>query len=83
MGEECGYNQTKLGMKLATNTRKMADVGFQLILEDSHLIGVNLLLKKKILLKKRFNQPIIINTEQEEKMVLEQVFCDVFKKYVS
>lgn len=64
-------------MKIATNIRKPKDMGFQLILNDSgNIIGVNLLCKSKILIKKRFDNPVLITNKQEENDLVNRVFSD-------
>jgi hypothetical protein len=71
-------------MKLATNIKKISNVGFQLILDDSSsVIGVNLLCDKKILLKKRFNVAIKIKNSIEEKELVNQVIIESISKVES
>ncbi len=71
-------------MKIATNIKKISNVGFQLILDDSSsVIGVNLLCDKKILLKKRFNVAIKINNSTEEMELVNQVIIESISKVES
>jgi len=68
-------------MMLATNIKSAKDFGFQLILNESKLVvGVNLLYNKKILIKKRFNESIIINNQIEELELVNQVIMECFCK---
>ena len=66
-------------MKLATNIKKIDDFGFQLIIENSEVLGVNILISKKILVKKRFEIPVSINSKKEEIQLVNSVIIEILK----
>ncbi len=64
-------------MKLATNIIRSSDMGYQLIFNDSFwVLGINLLIKDKVLIKKRFNNAIEIISKQEETELVNRVFIE-------
>lgn len=68
-------------IKLATCTRKCEDFSFQLILNENGLvIGVNLLCENKILIKKRFDSVVPINSKKDELRLVNEVIFSTFSK---
>lgn len=70
-------------MKLATNIKSVKEFGFQLILDETKfVIGVNLLYNKKILIKKRFTESIVIINQTAEKELVNKVIMECFQKEI-
>lgn len=65
-------------MKIATNIKSIKEVGAQLIIENQSVVGVNILFGKKILLKKRFEYPVVVKDVKEENLLIKKVFVDYF-----
>jgi CRISPR/Cas system-associated protein Cas7 (RAMP superfamily) len=64
-------------MKLAMNIKRPLDIGYQLILNESYwVLGINLLCKEKVLIKKRFENAVKINSQLEEMELVNQVFIE-------
>ena len=57
--------------------RRPVDIGYQLILNESYyVLGVNLLCKDKVLIKKRFDNAIEVKSQQEETELVNRVFIE-------
>ena len=53
-------------MKIATQITYTQKIGYQLILNDQkQIIGINLILYKKILSKKRYDNPLHMSSQNE------------------
>lgn len=53
-------------MKIATQPTYTQKIGYQLILDDrKQIIGINLMLDKKILSKKRYDNPLHLSSQNE------------------
>ena len=53
-------------MKIATQIAYTQKVGYQLILDDQkRVIGINLILDKKVLSKKRYDNPLHLSSQDE------------------
>ena len=64
-------------MKLAMNIKRPLDIGYQLILNDSYrVMGINILCKEKVLVKKRFDDAIEINSLLKETELVNRVFIE-------
>lgn len=64
-------------MNLATNIIQATDIGYQLVFNDSfRVLGINLLIKDKILIKKRFNNAIEIVSKQQEIALVHRIFIE-------
>ena len=64
-------------MKLALNIKRPIDIGYQLILNESYwVLGINLLCKDKVLIKKRFDNAIEVKSQQEETELVNRVFTE-------
>jgi hypothetical protein len=67
-------------MKIATGIKKSNDFGFQLIInEDGMVMGVNLLCKNKVLVKKRFDSALTVCNKKEELELVNQVLIESLK----
>lgn len=68
-------------MTLATCVQKITDLGFQTILNNEGLvIGVNLVCKNKIFLKKRFEIPRNIRSKEAENEMVNNIILAYFIK---
>ena len=67
-------------MKIATNVKKLDEFGFQIILNESNqVMGINLLLKQKIILKHRFKKARETRNSQEERELVRQVLMEILQ----
>ncbi len=64
-------------MKIATNIKRLDEFGFQIILNESNqVIGINLLLKRKIMLKHRFKNARETRNSLEEKELVHKLLIE-------
>lgn len=71
-------------MKLATNIKMVKGFGTQFILDEQfQVLGINLLLNDRILVKKRFKTPLAIKTNKEEIKLVNETVLSYFEKNTS
>ncbi len=71
-------------MKIATNVRPIEGIGYQLVFDNSkRIVSINLLYDNKILIKNKFSEPIVVNSDKNIKDIVDSTVLEYFNTCIN